>query len=102
MNPNTDELRRLLEDVGDEPWHGLSDSFWLMNDSGDQFHVTAADAAQMLNALPALLDERDRLLAAFRAACEMRDDPCASVNYGCNSAQAFDFARAAIEEARTE
>lgn len=39
-----------------------------------------------------------KLAAVVAAAREMRNDPCTSINWGCNSVQDFDVALAALDK----
>ena len=73
-----DDLRRLLDALTEGcepgPWHAVVEGdkaaygFWLDNAAGDSSFPEPADVALMVNALPALLAERDALLAVADAA----------------------------------
>jgi predicted NUDIX family phosphoesterase len=56
-------------------------------------NVTARDHATRYGQEARANADRE-LREALDLAYEMRDDECAGINYGCNSVQAFDAARA--------
>jgi hypothetical protein len=56
-------------------------------------NVTAREAIVAIEQEARANADRE-LREALDLAYEMRDDECAGINYGCNSVQAFDAARA--------